>query len=1095
MALIKSGNIGGSARGGVDYELYCDQTGGSGNRRDVDVCLRLRLAGNRDWNYASSFGYAAQWQAVAHNVTTGWGHVKGTEFWYSAEGWREFHHRFGIDVGTTNSVNITVGFNLDSLIDNQWDAQVRGTFTVGSTNQAPTMSGTISTFYRIGDNGSWNLITREGVGTENSIKIPETATHIRCDWLAGNDDKGESNLTYKLWNQQNDGAWSIIYQGNAKSYTHTINAGNEGRSYDYYVTATDRDGATSSPNIDTLQFIKNVFTGASITSISNIAYNSTYVDISWNNPSNTDGTENFIFALTCDGITIYNNETKSTSRSMRVHIATSARTDGAAYILKNDLINKFSNSSYKGTLNFTLTSTNAYGTKKTNSKGGSVNLQSTPGAVPSCSLDLANSTAYVTLASNNSKYIIPDGSKNVKLVWTKATGGIGEAITYDIYVAYGSGTWTLIKSDIPQNTLSYLHVIPKQSASVSVKYRITSKTSYGFSSSRDTSSYTLHYYNTPSLVVGAMNRTASSATLKVNINVNTSLSNAIAISGTWACYNKGTTTNPVSQGNLATNIGEQTINISNLKEMDQYDLKITYKDNSGFSSNVTHPTISIGQTKSVFFVNKYGIGVNGLKADANFSLQLQGAININNIGQDKDLLRLGTDRAWKFTQGGSAGNTSLDLVSEVDSKTFRVINASKTKAVHMYVDANSAKLTVNGDAVCSTLVVNGGGTGTNPRMSYHTTQKCTYISNLNNNWLKLYDDGRLTWKEKPIEVLTTINNSDFYGLSNGNGTENGWLRVPTSGLIPNMPNGSNNNGGSNLGTSTWRFSTIYATYLNLNSGIDASGVVKTADSFNINDKAKWGVGGNDTYIYNAVSGKYLQFKNNGMLYISDVLIGDPRFKIGGVSNAWWNSVITIASDGVSEVGRYLDFHQGSNNTSDYNCRLETNSGNLICSGSIQQNSDAYLKENIVYIDEIIEDLVEEEPQRPVTYSSRETAINYEMIHPFKDFIRNSLRTATFNYKRSSNNTFGFIAQDINEHKIGQLFIKEYEKEIIDKSLSLDENRVIGTKKTLAFDLNAFSTVIAKALQEEIISRDIEIEKLEARIAKLENKDMETINNE
>ena len=1066
MALIKSGNIGGSARGGVDYELYCDQTGGSGNRRDVDVCLRLRLAGNRDWNYASSFGYAAQWQAVAHNVTTGWGHVKGTEFWYSAEGWREFHHRFGIDVGTTNSVNITVGFNLDSLIDNQWDAQIRGTFTVGSTNQAPTMSGTISTFYRIGDNGSWNLITREGVGTENSIKIPETATHIKCDWLAGNDDKGESNLTYKLWNQQNDGAWSIIYQGNAKSYIHTINAGNEGRSYDYYVTATDRDGATSSPNIDTVQFIKNVFTGASITSISNIAYNSTYVDISWNNPSNTDGTENFIFSLTCDGITIHNNETKSTSRSMRVHIATSARTDGAAYILKNDLINKFSNSSYKGTLNFTLTSTNAYGTKKTNSKGGSVNLQSTPGAVPSCSLDLANSTAYVTLASNNSKYIIPDGSKNVKLVWGKATGGIGEAITYDIYVAYGSGTWTLIKSDIPQNTLSYLHVIPKQSASVSVKYRITSKTSYGFSSSRDTSTYTLHYYNTPSLAVGAMNRTASSATLKVNINVNTSLSSAIAISGTWVCYNKGTTTNPVSQGNLATNIGEQTINISNLKEMDQYDLKITYKDNSGFSSNVTHPTISIGQTKSVFFVNKYGIGVNGYKADSNYSLSVNGSGYLDGLKiRDREKLDCNTYKPpefWVNRTVGASPNRPADYCT-----VFNI----------------GANYNSNFQLACSY----SSSPGFWVRGRHDTSGNYQ-------PWAQVY-----TTQNKPtatdVGALTKINNSDFYGLSNGNGTENGWLRVPTSGLIPNVPNGSNNNGGSNLGTSTWRFSTIYATYLNLNSGIDASGVVKTADSFNINDKVKWGVGGNDTYIYNAVSGKYLQFKNNGMLYISDVLIGDPRFKIGGVSNAWWNSVITIASDGVSEVGRYLDFHQGSNNTSDYNCRLETNSGNLICSGSIQQNSDAYLKENIVYIDEIIEDLVEEEPLQPVTYSSRETAINYEEIHPFKDFIRNSLRTATFNYKRSSNNTFGFIAQDINEHKIGQLFIKEYEKEIIDKSLSLDENRVIGTKKTLAFDLNAFSTVIAKALQEEIISRDIEIEKLEARIAKLENKDMETINNE
>ena len=1054
MALIKTGNIGGSARGGVDYELYCDQTGGSGNRRDVDVCLRLRLAGNRDWNYASSFGYAAQWQAVAHNVTTGWGHVKGTEFWYSPEGWREFHHRFGIDVGTTNSVDITVGFNLDSLIDNQWDAQVRGTFRVGSTNQAPTMSGTISTFYRIGDNGSWNLITREGVGEENSIKIPETATHIKCDWLAGNDDKGENNLTYKLWNQQNDGAWSIIYQGNAKSYTHTINAGNEGRSYDYYVTATDRDGATSSPNIDTVQFIKNVFTGASITSISNIAYNSTYVDISWNNPSNTDGTENFIFALTCDGITIYNNETKSTSRSMRVHIATSARTDGAAYILKNDLINKFSNLSYKGTLNFTLTSTNAYGTKKTNSKGGSVNLQSTPGAVPSCSLDLANSTAYVTLASNNSKYIIPDGSKNVKLVWTKATGGIGEAITYDIYVAYGSGTWTLIKSDIPQDTLSYLHVIPKQSASVSVKYRITSKTSYGFSSSRDTSSYTLHYYNTPSLVVGAMNRTASSATLKVNINVNTSLSSAIAISGTWACYNKGTTTNPVSQGNLATNIGEQTISISNLKEMDQYDLKITYKDNSGFSSNVTHPIISIGQTKSVFFVNKYGVGVNGYKADSNYSLSVKGSGFLDGLKiGDREKLDCNTYKSQEFWVNRTVGASPN---RPADYCTVFNIGANYNSNFQLACSYSSSP----GFWVRGRHDTSG---------NYHP-------------WAQVY-----TTQNKPtatdVGALTKINNSDFYGLSNGNGTENGWLRVPTSGLIPNMPNGSNNNGGSNLGTSTWRFSTIYATYLNLNSGIDATGVVKTADSFNINDKAKWGVGGNDTYIYNAVSGKYLQFKNNGMLYISDVLIGDPRFKIGGVSNAWWNSVITVASDGVSEVGRYLDFHQGSNNTSDYNCRLETNSGNLICSGSIQQNSDANLKENIKYIDDY---------EEPITASLTHDAKSLPVA--FKEFIRDDFKPATFKYKKSDVQSFGFIAQDLTDSLISQLFIYEYDREIIDKTLD-EEERVVGTEKTLSFDLAGFTTVVARALQEEIISRDIEIEKLEARIAKLENKDMETINNE
>lgn len=1064
MALIKTGNIGGSARGGVDYELYCDQTGGSGNRRDVDVCLKLRLAGNRDWNYASSFGYAAQWQAVAHNVTTGWGHVKGTEFWYSPEGWREFHHRFGIDVGTTNSVDITVGFNLDSLIDNQWDAQVRGTFRVGSTNQAPTMSGTISTFYRIGDNGSWNLITREGAGAENSIKIPETATHIRCDWLAGNDDKGESNLTYKLWNQQNDGAWSIIYQGNAKSYIHTINAGNEGRSYDYYVTATDRDGATSSPNIDTLQFIKNVFTGASITSISNIAYNSTYVDVSWNNPSNTNGTENFIFALTCDGITIHNNETKSTSRSMRVHIATSARTDGAAYILKNDLINKFSNSSYKGTLNFTLTSMNTYGTKKTNSKGSSVNLQSTPGAVPSCSLDLANSTAYVTLASNNSKYIIPDGSKNVKLVWTKATGGIGEAITYDIYVAYGSGTWTLIKSDIPQNTLSYLHVIPKQSASVSVKYRITSKTSYGLSSSRDTSTYTLHYYNTPSLVVGAMNRTASSASLKVNINVNTSLSSAIAISGTWACYNKGTTTNPVSQGNLATNIGEQTINISNLKEMDQYDLKITYKDNSGFSSNVTHPTINIGQTKSVFFVNKYGIGVNGEKASSNHSLSVIGSAYLtggikfsDKAGLDCNTYK--TDEFWVNRTGNNSPNrptnyctvfnigadykSNFQLASSYDSTPgFWVRGRHDTSGnYHSWARVYTTQFKPTPADIGAAPTSVGGNITIHADSDSSTTSEYLALK-AGHNILQITSSGGGATVTKGQDKLTFNGNivyhagrkptpADIGALSSSGGTLTGDL------VINNNKRLKINGGSTNL---------------------------------------EIAIGGNDVFFKNTKSDSYLQFHNNGNLYINSLLIGTQDYPIiGSDTNRWFSRIAPVLADGVIEIGRFIDFHRAYSDGADYTARFDANGNGIWCSTSISQGSDRELKENIKYLDD--------EPALLTTEEENSSTL-------FKDFIKD-FKFATYNYKGSEGRCFGFIAQDIAEHPVSKLLLQEHEMDIINKKT----REIEGTETTLAFNLADYTSVVAKALQEEIISRDIEIEKLEARIAKLENKSMEEINNE
>ena len=175
-----------------------------------------------------------------------------------------------------------------------------------------------------------------------------------------------------------------------------------------------------------------------------------------------------------------------------------------------------------------------------------------------------------------------------------------------------------------------------------------------------------------------------------------------------------------------------------------------------------------------------------------------------------------------------------------------------------------------------------------------------------------------------------------------------------------------------------------------------------------------------------------------------------------------------------EIGRYIDFHGASSDGADYTVRLDANDSALWCRTSIAQGSDRQLKENIEYLDD--------EPAFLTTEDSSST--------PFKDFIKD-FKFATYNYKGSEGKCFGFIAQDIVKNPVGKLLLQEHEMDIINKKT----REIEGTETTLAYNLADYTSVIAKALQEEIISRDIEIEKLEARIAKLENKDVETINNE
>lgn len=1001
MALVKSGTFGSGPS--AAYELHAVQTAGSGNNRTVKVTLKLKVNGSTT---ASRYGYGLSWIARVKDSYSATTAIKGNEYWYGGEGYREFSQTLTVNVGTTNSTSITVGFQLKRTDggSTSWNQTITGTFSVDKTNTKPYFP-TAQQYI--------NVRQEDSSGTLLSGIIPENISTIYIQWGQASDAEG-GTLTYGLNHRINGGNWSQIDFGTDRDHVYSIGAGNQGQTLEYYVDVQDNGGLWSD-KIYSTKITKNTFTGSTLNDIASIAYNTTSLTLSWTSPSNTTSHADksvFNFSITCDGLTLYNATASNTTTSLTFKIVTSALTDGTPYILKNDLKNKFESSSYKGNLTFTLTSSNAYGSSKTSSKICAVNLQSNPNAVKSASIstDTAKSTCYQKpISSVNSYYFIPDGRKLIRVEWSSVTGNIGEPITYDLYVAYGSDSWTLLQSNL--TTTYYNHAVPKQTVSRTIKYRVVTKTSYGTTAYKDTATQTLHYYNIPTITIGTITRTSTAATVNITVTSKTSLSGVTTV-GTWTCYNKGTSTS-VSTGNLGTSQAAQNISVTSLTESGQYDLKIIYKDNTVFSSNVTTSAISIGQMLPAFFVNKYGIGVGGAFATSSNALNVTG-----NITATGALQKAGTSQSW--LNGAKGVGVLLNMTSQDGySPIIRQKTTNGAWALGVY----------SNDAFYLTYLTDTDISAGNNTAS----AQFIFPSNVRGT---VYSTGN-----KPSKSDVGLGNVNNWGASSSI-SANSTSQYATTNMVAQ----------------------VRAEKLNASAGVHNGALTISENS----KQLLMGCGTGDVFFKNSKSGGYLQFYDDKTLRIDGVKIGTPQYPIiDRDTTRWFNKIAPVMSDGVMEIGRYIDFHKASSDPADFTVRLDANGSVLWCSTTIQQASDKNMKEDIQYLDEM-----------PMMYSRNSSSM-------FKDFIKD-FRFATFRYKGAEQGTFGFIAQDVEDSPVGQLMVSEYDREIIDKKI----NKVVGTEKTLSFDLSAYTTVVAKGLQETIKELDDlkeENKELKNRIIEIEKR--------
>lgn len=601
MALIRSGSVG-TESPYLQYELYADQTGGSVNNRTIKITLKAKIS-------SGYYGYPANWRANINGTWSGWMRLKGTESWNKNDGFRTFEYSATTNVGTTSSKAITVGFGIDSYSgDDSWDSTVTGSFTVGATNRPP--------------NPPSNIVVRNGGSANSPVLnagiVPENITTLYITWSAGSDPDGDQ-LTYALNESINNGGYVQRDFGTDLAHSYKTNGWDEGGTIQFYVDARDTKGAWSSKTYSGV-LTKNRLTAGTIYEYSNnINFNTKSFEARFRGGSNTDKSA-VTYSCYSDSITIYNqtytSDTKQTILIWRTGDATPA--SNQPYIKFNELVELYRSNNFTGTLSMGLFSKNIHGTKKsTVAAVVQVDLRVVPVAPPS--VIITGGKAKKTIA--DSTVYLPNGADDITFSWEASTNPLNAPFSYDLYEVY-NGEETKITT-VDSNTTSYSYIRPPQLNDIATfAFKVVAITSYGYSNERTSNKIRLEYYNPPTISIGEVARTDTSASVDVLIKINTSIP-SVQGTGTWECSNN-------QKGNITTS---SNIKITNLKSDNTYSLIILYNDNSDLSIS-RRESISIGKNLPIVDINIYGLGVGGYVANTTNALNVKGNAMIDGLLSD-----------------------------------------------------------------------------------------------------------------------------------------------------------------------------------------------------------------------------------------------------------------------------------------------------------------------------------------------------------------------------------------------------------------------------------------------------------------------------
>ena len=215
---------------------------------------------------------------------------------------------------------------------------------------------------------------------------------------------------------------------------------------------------------------------------------------------------------------------------------------------------------------------------------------------------------------------------------------------------------------------------------------------------------------------------------------------------------------------------------------------------------------------------------------------------------------------------------------------------------------------------------------------------------------------------------------------------------------------------------------------------------------------------------------------------------------------WWNSgAVIVKSDGVCEVGKYLDFHTGHGNTTDYDGRLEVDAYDFWFNKSVNpfgtlqlgSTSNRWTYINLVNSPNISSDRNMKKDIKYLCHEKSDTELDYGDMY---DFVKDELELAEYKFKNGEDKKIGFIAQDLlynneyNDSKVGQFIVPPIATPTDEEKAEMMERLREGEEykdPTLSYDMSNYINVLAGALKVSINK----IDELTNRVETLE----ETVN--
>ena len=248
--------------------------------------------------------------------------------------------------------------------------------------------------------------------------------------------------------------------------------------------------------------------------------------------------------------------------------------------------------------------------------------------------------------------------------------------------------------------------------------------------------------------------------------------------------------------------------------------------------------------------------------------------------------------------------------------------------------------------------------------------------------------------------------------------------------------------------------------------------------------------------------KNLTFGVSGLYYAGGLVLTDSNYtaycaKSSHTHSGYASSSHThnYASSSHSHSG-YMPTDSSTTLWSGSHCPYYTNSYNLgwsqerwqqVCAKDVYADycsaSDVSFKENIKYLKSDNVSLFSSDEEGDLLKPNEETNINLGITsNDLYEFVKNELQLCEYNYtddysrnsetgeviRTNFENKLGFIAQDIQNTKVGNLIVGEWEGQ-------------------LSYNLNNYVSVLGGALQYEIATRDAQIESLESTISDLEER--------